>query len=330
MSLKHKINTLRRHPSVIADILVGKNWHQIEEKSTKLDEIEITKFITNLKDTLVTNPTRLTRDSKFNRLCYVEDWNNQEITYALSELRKFNSEGFIHRKDWEWAMGILAMRKLGKLNENSIALGVGTGTEPIPFYLANKIKHVYATDLYGQIKGWEKAAPFGFYNNPEAYSAFPYRKDALTVLIMDGTNLEFDSQTFDLTFSFSTIEHFGGKNHSGALAGLKEMERVLKTDGLAVITTEYIINDKDHKEFFNRRSIYSDLINKLEDLRLVEPLYLGTTAKTLNTVIDISLDQNWNSLDSNFKKTHPLILVRLRNILFTSIMLVFKKDNTDK
>ncbi len=29
--------------------------------------------------------------------------------------------------------------------------------------------------------------------------------------------------------------------------------------------------------------------------------------------------------DEDFKKTHPLVLIRVRNMLLTSVMLVFKK-----
>jgi SAM-dependent methyltransferase len=326
MSLKQRINIMRRHPSIIVDFFRAKNWKEIEQKSVRLDQEDINGFIANLGKNSLIDHLNTSDHIRLNRLCYVEDWENPEIIDTLSQLHKLHSEGFIHRKDWEWAIGILAMQKFGKLNENCTALGVGTGTEPVPFYLANKIKQVYATDLYGENSAWERAAPLEFYNNPEAYSAFPYNKDALTVSIMDGTKLEFPSETFDVTFSFSSVEHFGGKNHSGALRGLREMERVLKSDGLAIITTEYIINNKDHKEFFNKRTIYSDLINKLDYLHLVEPLYLGTTTKTLNTVIDFSMDMNWDSLESDYKKIHPLIVIRLRNILFTSIVLVFKKS----
>ena len=136
------------------------------------------------------------------------------------------------------------------------------------------VKHVYATDLYGQNDGWKEAAPSDFPENPKKYAPFSYKEDALTVMRMDGTNLEFPSESFDIAFSFSSIEHFGGggRNHSGALRSLREIERVLKPGGLAVITTEYIINDKEHPEFFNKRTIYSDLIDKLERLKLVEPL----------------------------------------------------------
>jgi SAM-dependent methyltransferase len=329
-SLKSKIYSIRRHPSIMVDILRAKNWEYIEDKSRKLDEKEVFEFTSYLKRTSPYHIINSSDQSKLNRLCYVEDWENSEIKEALAELQKLSSEGFIHRKDWEWALGIIAMRRFGKLNEKSTAIGVGSGTEPVPFYLANKVKHVYATDLYGQNDGWKRAAPSDFPENPKKYAPFPYKEDALTVLRMDGTKLEFPSESFDIAFSFSSIEHFdsGGKNnHSGALRSLKEIERVLKPGGLAVITTEYIINDKEHPEFFNKRTIYSDLIDKLERLKLVEPLDLRITSKTLGTVIDFfTIDVNWDKMDNDYKKTHPVILIRARNILFTSIMLVFRKQ----
>ena len=195
----------------------------------------------------------------------------------------------------------------------------------MPFYLANKIGHVYATDLY-EAKEWQAAAPLDFPDNPRKYAPFPYREDALTALRMNGTKLDFPSESFDVVFSFSSIEHFGGRNHSGALKSLKEMERVLRPGGVAIVATEYIINNKEHHEFFNERTIYSDLIHKVKALRLVEPLDLNITVKTLDTVLDFfRVDMNWDKFDDDFKRQHPLILLRVRNILFTSIMLVFQK-----
>ena len=144
---------------------------------------------------------------------------------------------------------------------------------------------------------------------------------------MDGTHLKFPPETFDIAFSFSSIEHFGGDNHSGALKGLKEIERVLKPGGIAVITTEYIINDKDHPEFFNKKTIYSDLIDKLDSLKLVEPLDFRVTTKTLDTVMDLTDAEKWKSMNDDFKKIHyPPLILRINDILFTSVMLVFKKE----
>jgi len=315
------------YPSIIKDIFQGKKLKEIKDNANRICEKEVFEFTSYLKRTSPYHITNPSDQPKLNRLCCIEDWENSEIKAALAELQKLSSEGFIHRKDWEWALGIIAMRRFGKLNEKSTAIGVGSGREAILFYLANKVKHVYATDLY-KVRNWMEAAPSDFPENPKKYAPFPYKEDALTVLRMDGTKLEFPSESFDIAFSFSSIEHFGGgkNNHSGALRSLKEIERVLKPGGLAVITTEYIINDKEHPEFFNRRTIYSDLIDKLERLKLVEPLDLRITTKTLDTVIDYSsIGVSWNNINNDYKRTHPHIVLRIKNILFTSIMLVFQK-----
>jgi SAM-dependent methyltransferase len=325
--LKRKVITLRRHPSIIRDIFRGRDWPEIEEKAQSLDEKEVFEFLGNMKKSLA-NQVVVDSNAKLNlnKLCHLEDFQNRELRQALSEIQKLNPMGLIHRKDWEWAMGIIAMQRLGKLNKRCSAIGIGSGTEVIPFYLANKVNHVYATDLYNA-GNWSAAAPTDFPENPKKYAPFPYREDALTIMRMDGTKLEFPSETFDIAFSFSSIEHFGGKNHSGALKSAREMERVLKPGGIAVIATEYIINNKEHYEFFNRRTIFSDLINKVESLRLVEPIDFRLSAQTLDTVLDFfTIDVNWNKFDDDFKRQHPLIVLRARDLLFTSIILVFSKS----
>jgi len=326
LTFKHKIKTVLHHPSIIKSIIYRKRLDEIRAELNKLDYYKTMKFISNMKQNIpyfINSSNTL----KLNRVSLLEDWNNDEIRQTISELHNSNPPVYIHRKDWEFAMGILAMKRFNKLNMNSLAIGIGTGVEPIPFYLANKVKHVYATDLYGELEEWNKEAPSTFLNNPKKYAPFPYKEDALTVLRMDGTRLEFPSETFDIAFSFSSIEHFGGRNHSGSLKSMKEIERVLKKDGIAIIATEYIINDKDHPEFFNRKTIYSDLLDKLDSLKLVEPLDLRITTKTLDTVMDYYKAEYWGTAnDYEFQKSHPHLLLRLRNILYTSVMLVFKKQ----
>jgi SAM-dependent methyltransferase len=354
MTVTSKISSIIRHPSIIKDILQATDTEQIRAKIRESDQKqaevqykkEVNDLIYDLKKWSLHSIDPNQR-SKLNRLCYLEDWENSEIKKIIYELQNFSLEsyehrkdwaipkgkkivsmrrpGFIHRKDWEWALGIIAMQRFYKLNNNSMAIGIGVGREEVIFYLANNLGSVYATDIYDG-EQWGNFAPSDFPENPKKYAPFSYKEDALTVLRMDGTNIEFTSETFDIAFSFSSIEHFGGKNHVGALQSVKEMERVLKKGGIAVIATEYIINDKDHPEFFNRKTIYSDLIDKLKELKLVEPLDLRITTKTLDTVMDYSDAVYWDtSDDEDFKKTHPLVLIRVRNVLLTSVMLVFKK-----
>lgn len=351
LGFKSKVESILRHPEIVKYVFQGKSKDEIRDKvkeltSSKHDikcQKEVSDFISFLKRTQPhsVNPHN---PLKLNKLCHIEDWQNSELREIISELqyassidyingkgwgvKKYpvnNRKGSIHRKDWEWGLGVIAMKRLGKLNNKSKAIGVGSATEEILFYLANRIDHVYATDLYDG-KSWKNSVPKDFPENPKKYSPYPYKEDALTAMRMDATRLEFGDESFDIAFSFSSIEHFGGENHSGALRSMKEIERVLKPSGIAVIATEYILNDKEHVEFFNRRTIYSDLINKLDKIKLVEPLDLRITTKTLDAVMDYQSGVNWIVSSDEFKKSHPLVLVRINDMLFTSVLLVFQKQ----
>jgi SAM-dependent methyltransferase len=320
MTLRGKIDSLIHHPSILKDIIQGKSPEEIRnkiraEKRSKdvmgrgLGEEEVPQFISHLKKT---SPYHVNPNDKLklNRLCYVEDSENSEIREILSSLQQHFT-----RRSWEWALAVVAMRRFGKLNNNSNAIGIASSKEPLVFYLANYVNHVYATDLYDITI--DKLTPLDFPENPKKYAPFPYKEDALTALRMDATNLKFPSESFDLAFSISSIEHFGGENHLGALRCLREIERVLKIGGIATISTEYILNDKEHPDFFNRRTIYDDLINKLEKLQLVEPLDLRITTRTLDTAM--------GAYDTE-GIVHPDILLRYGDLLFTSVMLVFQKQ----
>ncbi len=63
-------------------------------------------------------------------------------------------------------------------------------------------------------------------------------------------------------------------------------------------------------------------------MKLVEPLDLAISPKTLDKgIIDASNAVDWDTskVDDDFKHTNPYIVIRLGNILVTSIMLVFQK-----
>lgn len=317
---------------------------QLDERARKTaEDLEVYSFITKQKQVFDSSyPVDPNATIKLNKLCCIEDWDNNEVKQIIPKFQDIvyynkcqgllaRKPGQIHRKDWEWALGMIAMKRFGKLNENNKAIGVGAGKELILFYLANHIGHVYATDLYST-KDWENFAPSDFPENPGKYSPFSYNQSALTVLRMNATQLEFPSNSSDIVFSFSSIEHFGGENYSGALKSLKEMERVLKPGGIAVVATEYIINNKNppdlSNQFYNEHTIYSHLIDKLDLMKLVEPLDLTISQKTLEKgIIDAADAVKWDTsrVDDNFKQTHPYIVIKLGNILVTSIMLVFQK-----
>jgi hypothetical protein len=151
LNFTNKIKTVLHHPSIIKSIIYGKRLDELRADLDQVDNYEIMKFISYMKQN-----TPYSIDSsntlKLNILCSLEDWNNDEIRQTISELYKSNTPSYIHRKAWEFAMGIIAMKRFNKLNDKCTAIGIGTGSEPIPFYLANKVKHVYATDLNGDLE----------------------------------------------------------------------------------------------------------------------------------------------------------------------------------
>ena len=65
-----------------------------------------------------------------------------------------------------------------------------------------------------------------------------------------------------------------------------------------------ILNDKEHPEFFSKRTVNSDLTDRLDKLKLVEPLDLRVTTNTLDTVMDHPSFANQNASPEEFKKSH--------------------------
>ncbi len=129
-------------------------------------------------------------------------------------------------------------------------LSVGAGHEGVLYWLANRVGWVVATDLYEgvwqQVQGREGDP--NVLRNPEAYAPFPYRRDRLTFMRMDGRRLAFRDGTFDLAYSLSSIEHFGGVEN--AASTLREMGRVLRPGGIVALATEYVLSGPPHEETF--------------------------------------------------------------------------------
>jgi SAM-dependent methyltransferase len=117
-------------------------------------------------------------------------------------------------------------------------LSVGAGHELVLYWLANHVRLVVATDLYGN--AWQEArgreADPRVVADPDLYAPFPYRRDHLRFVIMDGRSHAFRAGTFDIAYCLSPIEHFGGL--PGAVAALAEMARVVRPGGIVALATE--------------------------------------------------------------------------------------------
>lgn len=229
-----------------------------------------------------------------------------------------------------------AMKKLGLLNPSKTALGIGCGTSPVMYYLANNVQHVTATDVYKRATPAAGAA-FGappmptfiakVLSDPTRFAPFEYKQDALTVQDMSATDLQYDDESFDIVWAFSTIEDISG--HVAAATAVREMARVVKPGGAVVITTQLVINGVAHYKgvqgLFRRDWFLPD---ELEEHIIVPALELGLE---LMEEVDLSVsDEDLAQVLSidNYDKcvsVKPHVILHQAGSVWTSVALVFTK-----
>ncbi len=168
------------------------------------------------------------------KLCDATDWFEPEFNRIIrSELEE---EPRFHRKQWEFAQIFRTLHSLGYLNARSAGLSMGGGEERLLYAVARHVGHLTVTDLYDSSSVWDGART----DNPDrSLNAAPFAIDAsrLTARRMDMRSLEFDDATFDFCYSSCAIERIG--KDDDFLKHLREVRRVLKDDGVYVLTTEF-------------------------------------------------------------------------------------------
>ncbi|HEV8435611.1 MAG TPA: class I SAM-dependent methyltransferase [Thermoanaerobaculia bacterium] len=238
----------------------------------------------------------------------------QELLLAMSPDWKSHG-GALHRKYWEWGLGLYGLHKLGFIRPDAVALGVGAGVEWPLFYLANQLRMVHATDLYSPqsyFQGLDPTIP----GNAAKLAPFPYRTESLVFQKMDALDLQFEDDTFDFVFTFSSIEHFGG--HAGAVLAMQEIARVLKPGGVACVATELILAGPDHHEFF-KAADFEPCFGAGSGLEFVEPLDLSVDAELVSNPVVFEVAPGFQGY------TGPHTSVRCGDLTFTSIEFFLRK-----
>lgn len=254
--------------------------------------------------------------SQWCKLCDLPAWEDSEFLALLDELHLGFGRQQPHRKHWEFAQALRGLRHFGYLTPDALALGVGAGREFPIYYLANVVRKVIATDIYGEGDFETSDAMADMLVTPEKYAPFPYRECHLVTQYMDGCHLHYPSNCFDVVFSFSSIEHFGG--HSAAAQAMREIGRVLRPGGMAVIATEAVLNGVPHAEFFLPDELYTYLVEP-SGLQLVEPIDLTITPALLQAPHD---------LRAGAEEVSPHIVCQIDGVVFTSVLLFLRKPTT--
>jgi SAM-dependent methyltransferase len=253
------------------------------------------------------------RDVQLCELANPAKWDNPEWLEILRGLGLSVDKLSMHRKPYELSQLIFGARRLGALREDSQVLSVGAGHEIVLYWLANHVACVFATDMYGgdwqHVQGREGDP--NVIRQPEEYAPFPYRQDHLVFMKMDGRRLAFRDGHFDIAYSLSSIEHFGGM--TGATETIREMARVLKPGGILALATEFVLQGPGHEETF-QPSEFAQLIDQ-PGLQLVEPVDDRVYRRYEHTAIDL------------YKNPYqaPHMVVRFNDTIFTTVMVFLRR-----
>ncbi|MBD3414830.1 MAG: methyltransferase domain-containing protein [Candidatus Aminicenantes bacterium] len=254
------------------------------------------------------------RQIPLNKICQAADQHNPVWSCVLSELKMRMDEKSFHRKAWEHVQIVFSLKRMKLLTPDSVCLAVGAGRENLLYYLTHKVNKVCGIDLYeGDYFGGEDEADIPL--SAKKYAPFPYPEDKLNLLRMNALDLEFNDRFFDFIFSSSSIEHFGSEKE--ILKSLKEMYRVLKPGGAALLTTELRLNKLGSSLKNTQVFPFQDLLSLFMKAGFI-------VREDFDLRIENKYLDNWIKLpDDVFKRPH--VILRYFNTILTSIHAVLLK-----
>ena len=253
------------------------------------------------------------RDVQLCELANPAKWHNPEWLDILRSLGLSDDPLAMHRKPYEFTQLIFGCQRLGVLHPDAAIVSIGAGHEQVLYWLANHVGRVVATDAYeGR---WQSAGAregdAGVIDDPAGYAPFPYRADRLAFMRMDGRALEFGDGTFDIAYSLSSIEHFGG--FEGAAQTMREMARVLKPGGVLAVATEYVLSGPPCEETFQPDEVMQ--LVAASGLTPVEPIDEQVYRRYETRPVRLDVDPYQS----------PHMTVQLGDTVFTSVMVFLRK-----
>lgn len=261
------------------------------------------------------------------KICDAADWFDTEFhSIIVNELKE--SPRF-HRKQWEFVMIFLALKKLGFLNENMTGLSLGGGNERVLYSIAKHVNKLIVTDLYDEDTTWDCAKT----KDPDEYikASKPFDVDdsKIKAFRMDMRYLDFEENTFDFCYSSCAIEHIG--DFEDFVRHLDEVYRVLKEDGIYVFTTELIIGSdtiKDQNNFIFSSSYLNEIFKSIKLSPDVDT-DVNLAHHEINTPLPSNVRNlcynNGESFIDGMMKNYPHVILLRGKYPFTSIQFVMRK-----
>jgi SAM-dependent methyltransferase len=275
------------------------------------------------------------------KLCELADFGHPDLQPIIREVNNVGPEdrtypiGVEHRKGWEIAMTVRALRDLGAVREDAEILGVGAGREATIFWLTRHVRRVFATDLYlAGDEAWSVSdARVAMLVEPEKETNLAWNPRRLVVQHMDALQLRYADESFDAIFSSSSIEHFGGPEE--IRKSVEEMHRVLRPGGVVALATEFALEGAGQMPgtmLFDEGRVRSILLEGL-DWQLASPLELSVSEETLAEPVDLAKPLRRQVADrlrtvvggDRDRPEYPHIVLRADGHLWTSLHVALVK-----
>jgi tetratricopeptide (TPR) repeat protein len=229
-----------------------------------------------------------------------------------------------HRKTWEFAFVLSALRHHNLLREGVNLLAFGVGTEPLPSVCAQAGATVLATDAPTEAiegVGWEAtnqhSASLDELHKPHLVALEQFQRK-VTFRAVDMNDIPEDLAGFDGCWSSCAFEHLGGIDKG--LDFVENSLRALKPGGVAIHTTEFNLSSNDHT--INAPNVC--LFRRRDMERLIERL-----AEKGHNVMPLNLYPGGAEIDAHIDAPPyalPHLKLELLDFVTTSIGLIVQKS----
>ncbi len=169
-----------------------------------------------------------------------------DFRHPLIEATLYDDLGYrnVHlwQRRWEFAMACAALKHIGCLQPDKVGVSFGAGYERPLYVLSRSVKTLFVTDLYESSSIWPEAQA----KDPREFvlkmATVPCNEESIVVLNMDMRHAVMEDASIDFAYSLSSIEHIGDDNDF--IAHFAEVARILKDDGVYVLTTTCILREE--------------------------------------------------------------------------------------
>jgi SAM-dependent methyltransferase len=266
------------------------------------------------------------------KICDAADWFDPEIKEVIEN--ELQESARLHRKQWEFAMIFLTLKKLGLLKSDKTGLSLGGGNERVFYSIAKHMDKLIVTDLYDDTTSWDCARTTDPTEFIIASKPFPIEDEKIQAMRMDMRYLDFDDNSFDFCYSSCAIEHIG--EDKDFIQHFNEVNRVLKEGGIYVLTTELQFGDatiRDQNNYIFSREHIANLISE-SDIDFIYDVNVELSENEINrpfpsNIINTAFHGD-KSINQKLLKYFPHLVLLRGDVPFTSVLLVLKKSDTNK